>query len=508
MRQTIHAVQSDLLWNSMQPQLALPKAKPRNGVQGPSRLYVDIADGDLGLTAAVQSIDTLQMSQHKPTNSPTPTAFLKQVTCSNDGAFAPIDINSLDSFPMDRCSDIIPLICSGIKDTLPCTYLDIAAQVYFIDEWTANLLNMLSSFDILTDKTSFPSTFKLMLAFIRYLLHRGSLSSFDVRIHHAIAGAQRGLWRYTLENPPDEQIVALANLVEQVVHSPVFELESEWTGAQTALLDMYSGMVGLWSWTPGRSINHNSWPALRPLVEILINQYDALYGATQFAIASFDIMCKILGFGLRHGVETVYGIFLDMRCLEVFGSHSLRPWLVTVINGYVAGLAASDASIDLQRHLDYLHEPENLFLACCVLITNGWNTCREPSNSVFSPPHRLSEDICTDIRALASLRPSDPSWAQCRRKLRDLLQDDGCEFFVKQQKWTPQGFESLKPEAINEAKSNIRLALGEFDKIFSGSVGAHSTRLHGSMIRSFFGCMHRYLWYPRRRGKDDVQMQV
>ncbi|KAK0461638.1 uncharacterized protein EV420DRAFT_120214 [Desarmillaria tabescens] len=269
---------------------------------------------------------------------------------------------------------------------------------------------------------------------------------------------------------------------------------------------MYSGMVGVR--TPGRSARHNFWPALQPLVETMINQYDAPYDADHPMRTPFDAMCEILGFGLRHGVETVYDIFLDMRCLEVFGSHSLRPSLVTVINGYVAGLAALDTSIDLQRHLDYLHEPENLFLACCIPITNGWNACGESLNNVFPPPPRLSEDICTDIRALASLRPSDPSWDQCRRKLRDLLQDDEGEFFVKQQKWTPHGFESLKPEAIDEAKNNIRLALGKLDEIFSGSVNTYSMHSHESMVRPFFGRIYRYLRYPRCPEKDEVQVQV
>ncbi|KAK0215298.1 hypothetical protein EDD85DRAFT_996524 [Armillaria nabsnona] len=147
----------------------------------------------------------------------------------------------------------------------------------------------------------------------------------------------------------------------------------------------------------------------------------------------------------------------------------LPPSLVGVINGYVAGLAAPYASIDIQRHLDYLHEPENLFLACCILTTNGWKVFSEtPSISDLLSGH-LSGAICRDIRALASLRPSDPSWDQCHQKFRDLLQDDGGEFFVKQQKWTNQGFEVLKPEAIDEAMSNIRLALGELDGFFSDS---------------------------------------
>ncbi|KAK0197979.1 hypothetical protein F5146DRAFT_1130924 [Armillaria mellea] len=73
------------------------------------------------------------------------------------------------------------------------------------DVWVNRLwltgLSLSSSFDILTNKTSFPSPFKLMLAFIRHLLHWGSLSSFDVYIHLAIVEAQHGLWRYKLKNP-------------------------------------------------------------------------------------------------------------------------------------------------------------------------------------------------------------------------------------------------------------------------------------------------------------------
>ncbi len=53
-------------------------------------------------------------------------------------------------------------------------------------------------------------------------------------------------------------------------------------------------------------------------------------------------------------------------------------------------------------------------------------------------------------------------------------------FFVKQQKWTVHGFEVLKPEAIDEAKSNIRLALDELDGFFSDS---KNTNVHYSVSR-------------------------
>ncbi|KAK0212200.1 hypothetical protein DFS33DRAFT_9722 [Desarmillaria ectypa] len=390
---------------------------------------------------------TLQMSKYKPSNSPTPTAFFEQVSCScprklppivwlkltrmakDDGAFSPIGIDSLDSFPMDLCNRVVPWMTGMLKDVSACVYFEAAAQAYILDELTANLLNMLSAFDELADKTSFSLTFKFALAFIRYLLHRISLSSSGIYTQDAILQALRVLWSYVpIKNLPDEQIAALADLVEHVIHSHVFKLEPEWTSTQMSLLEVYSGMVGVWkSDLPEYRPRHNFWPALRSLVETLINQYDAPYDANWVINAPFDTMCNLLGLGLRHGVETVYDVFLETRCLDVFGSHSLRPSLVTVINGYVSGLATPYASIDPRQHLDYLHEPENLFLACCILATNEWNAFSETLNRLLPLSGRLSE-ICRDIRALVSLRPSDPSWDQCRRKLRSLLQDEGGYF--------------------------------------------------------------------------------
>ncbi|KAK0226641.1 hypothetical protein IW262DRAFT_1457879 [Armillaria fumosa] len=489
-----------------------------------SRLYVDAAD-DEELTVAVQSNDMLQRSKCKPPDSPTSTAFFRQVTHSHpvmlspvvwlglmrtardDGAFAPIDIDSLDVFPMRLCSYISPYEPPMPEGTLSCVSFETAVQDYFPEEFTTNMLNMISVFDKLADKTSFPPTFTFALAFVRYLLHQLSLSSsLDTDSQNIFVQALRNVWSYVyLKNLPDDQVVALSDLMEHIViHSPVFKLEPEWTRPQMSLVEVYSAIVGASSsQRPGYSPRHNFWPALRPLVEFLIHQYDAPSDGHWFVLTPFDTMCDILGFGLKHGVQTVYDVFLETRCLDVFGGHSLRPSLVRVINGYIAGLAAPHALIDSHRHLDYLHEPENLFLVCCVLTTNGWKDFSEATISAILPD-RLSE-----IRTLASLRPLDPSWDQCRRKLRHLLQDDGGEFFIKQQKWTLHGFEVLKPEAIEKAKSNICLALDELDKFLSGSMNTnvyHSMHPLKSMARRFLGGIYQYLRYPRRREKDVVQV--
>ncbi|KAK0459903.1 hypothetical protein IW261DRAFT_426772 [Armillaria novae-zelandiae] len=331
------------------------------------------------------------------------------------------------------------------------------------------MLNMLSVFHKLADKTSFPTTFTLLLASIRYLLHRISLSSFDIDTDDALIHTL--LWfrfRPILDELSDEQIAAFSDLMEDaVIHSSVFKPKPKWTRPQMSLVAVYSLMVGAKS---SQLPRHNYWPALQPLVEFLFIQYDAPYDDAGF-FAPFDDMCNILAFGLRHGVQTVYDVFLETRCLDVFGDHSFRPSLVRVINGYVAGLAARNTSIDSQHHLDYLHEPDNLFLACCVLTTNGWEDFRDFTGEAAETQRaEIPATICRDIRALASLRPSDPSWDQCRRRLRDLLQDDGVEFFVKQQKWIWFGPEALMPEDIDQAKINIRSALDELDGFFSGSM--------------------------------------
>ncbi len=84
------------------------------------------------------------------------------------------------------------------------------------------------------------------------------------------------------------------------------------------LVDVYSAMVGIPPlFLPKHCPRHNFWPALRPLVEFLINQYDAPCDRSWFFLSPFDAMCNILGLGLRHGVETVYDVFLETRCLDV-----------------------------------------------------------------------------------------------------------------------------------------------------------------------------------------------
>ncbi|KAK0470790.1 hypothetical protein IW261DRAFT_921123 [Armillaria novae-zelandiae] len=328
-----------------------------------SRHYIEAAD-DERLALAVRSNNAIQRSIYKPSDSSTPTALFQQIISSesspylppviwlglmraaqSDGAFTAIDIDSLDVFPLRLCRYVFPRRSPIVwQDSSLRVRFERAVADNFPEEFATNMLNMLSMFNKLADKTSFPTTFTLALASIRYLLRRISLSPFDTDTEKILVDV---LNEFQTDNVlcklPDEQIAAFSDLMEHViVRSCVFRSRPGWTRVQMSLVHLYSTMVGARSSERPR---HNHWPALRPLVEFLIIQYD---DARYFA--PFDNMCDILAFGLRHGVQTVYDVFLETRCLDVFRDHSLRPRLVRVINGYVAGLAAWHTSIDSQRH--------------------------------------------------------------------------------------------------------------------------------------------------------------
>ncbi|KAK0459900.1 hypothetical protein IW261DRAFT_426670 [Armillaria novae-zelandiae] len=216
-------------------------------------------------------------------------------TAKNDGAFAPIDIGSLDVFPMHLCSCMGSINLQIPKES-PCVSFETAVQDRFPEEFSNNMLDMLSAFDKLPDKTLFPTTFTFILASVRYLLHRISLStSLDTDTQSTFGTVLHRLENHAkLNDLPHEQIAALSDLLEHaIIHSSVFKLGSNWTPPQMFLVSVYSAMVGASSsHGPGCSPRHNSWPALRPLVEFLIHQYDAPYD-DWFAHTLLDTICQV-----------------------------------------------------------------------------------------------------------------------------------------------------------------------------------------------------------------------
>ncbi|SJL09571.1 uncharacterized protein ARMOST_12951 [Armillaria ostoyae] len=118
----------------------------------------------------------------------------------------------------------------------------------------------------------------------------------------------------------------------------------------------------------------------------------------------------------------------------------------------------SDAAMDaaaLRVHLDYLHNPHNLFTACSILATHGVEDKDQAS-------------IFRDITTLVQLRPRDAAWDECCRKPRVLAQSDG--FFSEQLVW-PKFYVEPRPlqaDEIQVEKDNIRYAIHVLDDFFDG----------------------------------------
>ncbi|KAK0212221.1 hypothetical protein DFS33DRAFT_11177 [Desarmillaria ectypa] len=137
---------------------------------------------------------------------------------------------------------------------------------------------------------------------------------------------------------------------------------------------------------------------------------------------SFDLICDIIGYGLREDVRTAYDVFLDMCCLGVFSRIPFHPCLVKVVKGYVSGLhgwVSRSAPMIFAQYFDYLHQPENFVIACMILAVNNWESV---------DPERIK----MDIMGLVQLRPWDPVWPICRERLQDLVESD--QFFSSQRK--------------------------------------------------------------------------
>ncbi|KAK0441420.1 hypothetical protein EV421DRAFT_1813119 [Armillaria borealis] len=123
----------------------------------------------------------------------------------------------------------------------------------------------------------------------------------------------------------------------------------------------------------------------------------------------------------------------------------------------------SDRIVDaaaLQLHIDYLHNPPNLFTACSILATRGTGDMDRTA-------------IHRDTTMLVQLCPRDAAWGECRKKLRDLVQGDGGDFFGQQHVWSmsPSAqweFPLLRANEIQVEKDNIRYAIQVLDDFFDG----------------------------------------
>ncbi|KAK0239835.1 hypothetical protein EDD85DRAFT_1021202 [Armillaria nabsnona] len=108
------------------------------------------------------------------------------------------------------------------------------------------------------------------------------------------------------------------------------------------------------------------------------------------------------------------------------------------------------------RAMTYLHTPDILFNVCSILavgpgVPGGYGGLRSKKR----------------ILSLVQIRPDAPVWDECRRRLQQLLEEDGIDFFHRQTYVLGITRFALSEERIAEQRESIRFAIEILDAFFS-----------------------------------------
>jgi hypothetical protein len=156
---------------------------------------------------------------------------------------------------------------------------------------------------------------------------------------------------------------------------------------------------------------------------------DHMFGSNKgMACRSDDVQWKIdfhdlypvLVIGLQNATRPAYDVFIRNRCFERIGLEPVQDIWTEVVLAYVSGLVKAAARLkeigtipgmlnaDLRRYIDYLHEPDNLLIACiAVACTPSGSRCSDETGSM---EQRMAN--------LASLCPGHDGWERCQDRLR------------------------------------------------------------------------------------------
>ncbi|KAK0442851.1 hypothetical protein EV421DRAFT_2019280 [Armillaria borealis] len=348
------------------------------------------------------------------------------------GSGGAVDLDNDDHanmFPLHLCSAIIssfdasknsltqdfdsPLVLD-FKDALP----------YFLDKIHDRVLCMFSKFveDPSLDEPSSPQSLRVFAVVIKFLLHRLSLPEFDMShttIYQSLSTAVRWILRQTCYPQgalddlttvlEDQEAHALITVLEDimapcVVLSLNIESKNKWIKLCREIIQVYRILTTI-------SPSACSLRGLRSMVDIMT----ANWGHTLPYFYPSDNACRVLTDLLAKRIPVAFTAFLENQCLQFLGSQTFREASVPFVSEYVAGIFAmqygSDGPVDeatLQSHIDYLHNPHNLFIVCSILATHGVGNIDQ-------------DGIYRDITTLVQLCPQDVAWDECRRKLNDLV---------------------------------------------------------------------------------------
>ncbi|KAK0492113.1 hypothetical protein EDD18DRAFT_1358145 [Armillaria luteobubalina] len=305
---------------------------------------------------------------------------------------------------------------------------------------------------------SLPPSLRTLAAVIRFLLHRFPPSEFNL--------PRATIWwplRVAISVIPHrtsyQEATAVITMLEDIIISCTIEslnITPDWDDLCNVTIRTYQYLATI---APSAYSLHG----VRSMIEFMTIHWDQQWRSGPACAALTNLLAK--------RIPVAFLAFLESQCLQFLGSHTFHEESVPVVREYVAGIFTwhhpSDGAVDestLQAHVEYLHDPHNLFTTCSILATQG-----------FKSTDRTA--IHRDIMALVQLSPRDAAWGECHKKLCDLVQDDGADFFAEQRVRESDGdVRPLRIDEIQAEKANIRYAIQVLDDFFDGR--AHTSIAH------------------------------
>ncbi|KAK0442855.1 hypothetical protein EV421DRAFT_550850 [Armillaria borealis] len=387
-------------------------------------------------------------------------------------------LRSFDAPPKGLMQDFNSPLVLGFNDAVP----------YFIDKIYDRVLSIFSNFvmDPSFNEPSLPQSLRVFVVALKFVLHRLSLPEPDVSHASNVWSLFAVLgWIRSQTFSSQEAAAVITVLEELLVYCvvPPLNIEPDRNELFHYTIQAYQSLATI---VPSAC----SLRGLQSVVDFMTINWDQTQGDSYQS----GTACSLLTYLLTKRIPVAFTVFLEKQCLQFLENHTFHEASVPMVREYTAGISVmqhgSNGAVDTATHVDYLHNPHNLFTACSILATHGIGRI-EPTA------------IYKDITTLVQLCPTrDAAWDECHRKLRDLAQSDGGDFFGEQRVWSvsDEEFRQLQTDEIRVEKDNIRHAIHVIDDFLDGG-GAH---IRMGRIHRFLGrCLGR-----KPDGRTDQEQQV
>ncbi|KAK0463877.1 uncharacterized protein EV420DRAFT_1638802 [Desarmillaria tabescens] len=377
------------------------------------------------------------------------------------GVFSPIDISAEDPFAMNICCAVLPAFSffysnnsgDSEKDKAQSTAVALYVAIcdHFFTDMTTYLLEMFAAFVRPSNVDSVPPCLRILLVFAEFLISRLPLNKEanpDAEELHVLDRVINGIMNH--DHSSSQANAAVFDVLERFVTEDNLRMIPMVADSSLCLrvLQVYSRLL------------HKRWHTVSPRsLEAVV---DLMFNSPYSSTSAGDIIAK----GLHEGSLTMYNVFRAKQCLEYFGHHGYRSWLVNIIGSYLSTIGHHSksrlkASVE-QEHIDYLHTPDNLFAACSILAVG----CNDRFNRNFNRRKQIRENILSLVR----IQQDNPVWDECRCRLQQLLENDGMDFFYRQARIRGIERVALSGEKIAEQREYIRFTIETLDAFFSGEL--------------------------------------